>query len=218
MFIGHFALGYAVKRRAPGLSLAALFGAAQLADLIWPVLVGLGVEQVRIDPGNTASTPLDFVSYPYSHSLAALILWGFLFGALCQRFVPGRRVLLLVAGLVVSHWFFDVLVHRPDVPLYPGGPKLGLGLWNLPNTEKAVEIGMYAIGVTLYARATRARDWIGEAAFWTLAVFLLAGFMAASAPPPSVTALWMTAIAGAAVILAWSWWADRHRQVVGTPE
>ena len=64
MFIGHFAVGFAAKRVAPRLSLAALFAAAQLADVMWPVLVGLGIEQVRIDPGNTAFTPLDFVSYP----------------------------------------------------------------------------------------------------------------------------------------------------------
>jgi hypothetical protein len=60
MFIGHFALGFAVKRAAPRLSIAALFAAAQLADIIWPFLVALGIEQVRIDPGNTAFTPLDF--------------------------------------------------------------------------------------------------------------------------------------------------------------
>jgi len=71
MFIGHFALGFAAKRAAPRLSLAILFAAAQLADIIWPVLVALGIEQVRIPPGITAFTPLDFVSYPYSHSLGA---------------------------------------------------------------------------------------------------------------------------------------------------
>ena len=76
MFIGHFALGLAAKRATPRVSLAVLFAAAQLADLLWPVLLVLGLEQVRIDPGNTAFTPLDFVSYPYSHSLLALCAWA----------------------------------------------------------------------------------------------------------------------------------------------
>jgi len=71
MFIGHFAVGFAAKRAAPRLSLAVLFAAAQFADLLWPVMVALGIEQVRIQPGITAFTPLDFVSYPYSHSLGA---------------------------------------------------------------------------------------------------------------------------------------------------
>jgi hypothetical protein len=69
MFIGHFGLGFAAKRASPGVSLAVLFLAAQFADVLWPFLVAAGVEQVRIDPGNTAVTPLDFVSYPWSHSL-----------------------------------------------------------------------------------------------------------------------------------------------------
>ena len=76
MFIGHFALGLAAKRATPRLSLASLFAAADLADLLWPVLVALGLEQVRIVPGITAFTPLDFLSYPYSHSLLLLAVWG----------------------------------------------------------------------------------------------------------------------------------------------
>ena len=64
MFIGHFALGLAAKRAAPQVSLAVLFAAAQLADVLWPIFVALGLEQVRIAPGNTAFTPLEFVSYP----------------------------------------------------------------------------------------------------------------------------------------------------------
>src|SRR6266850_2588087 len=112
MFIGHFALGLAAKPQAPRVSLAMLFAAAQLADLVWPVLVAVGVEQVRIVPGNTAFTPLDFVSYPYSHSLLALVLWGLVFGWICQRAVPDRRVFVTMVALVVSHWVLDVLVHR----------------------------------------------------------------------------------------------------------
>jgi hypothetical protein len=80
MFIGHFGLSFAAKRATPRIGLAVLFSAAAFADLLWPVLVALGVEQVRIDPGNTAVTPLDFVSYPYSHSLVMLIVWGIVFG------------------------------------------------------------------------------------------------------------------------------------------
>jgi hypothetical protein len=40
-----------------------------LLDLLWPIFLAAGWEQVRIDPGNSAVTPLDFVSYPISHSL-----------------------------------------------------------------------------------------------------------------------------------------------------
>ena len=119
MFIGHFALGFAAKRVAPRLSLAALLAAVALADIIWPFLVALGIEQVRIDPGNTAFTPLDFVSYPYSHSLVFLSLWGVLFGLICAGTVHDRRAVPIAAALVISHWVLDWITHRPDMPLYP---------------------------------------------------------------------------------------------------
>jgi len=211
MFIGHFALGFAAKRWTPRVSLAVLFGAAQLADLLWPALVALGIEEVRIDPGNTASTPLDFVSYPYSHSLAALVVWGILFGWACRRVVSDNRVFGVICALVISHWFLDVLVHRPDLPLYPGGAKFGLGLWNRPVLEKLVESVMYAAGLWIYLRATPARDGVGTWGLFGLAAFLFVGYLAASTPPPSVTVLWATALVLGGLTLAWAWWADKHR-------
>jgi len=101
MFIGHFALGFAAKRVTPQVSLAVLVAAAQLADLLWPILLLLGFEQVRIDPGNTAFTPLDFVSYPYSHSLLFLVIWGVVFGLAGQLTIGGRNVFGVIAALVV---------------------------------------------------------------------------------------------------------------------
>ena len=148
MFIGHFALGLAAKPQAPRVSLAMLFAAAQLADLAWPVLLAIGVEQVRIDPGNTAVTPLDFVSYPYSHSLLALVVWGLLL-AWGYRLLAGNgpRAFLIIFSLVVSHWVLDYLTHRPDMPLYPGSAKFGLGLWNSIPLTIAIEVAMFGVGV-----------------------------------------------------------------------
>jgi len=216
MFIGHFALGFAAKRAAPRVSLAALFAAAQLADIIWPFLVAFGIEQVRIQPGITAFTPLDFVSYPYSHSLVTLCVWAALFGAVCARAVHARRAFTVVAALVVSHWVLDWVSHRPDMPLYPGGPKFGLGLWNSVAATVTVEVLMFVAGVWIYARTTRARDLIGRQALPAFVGFLLVAYLASSIgpPPPNVTAIVVTGIAGAAVIVLWAWWSDRHRVVV----
>src|SRR4051794_13490518 len=119
MFIGHFALGFAAKRAVPRVSLAMLFVAAQFADLLWPALVLAGFEQVRIDPGNTAFTPLAFVSYPLSHSLLTLVVWGLLLGSIYRGIAGGRRSVVVLGVLVVSHWVLDWLTHRPDMPLYP---------------------------------------------------------------------------------------------------
>ncbi len=214
MFIGHFALGFAAKRAVPRVSLAVLMLAALFADVLWPVLVLLGVEQVRIVPGYTVVTPLEFVSYPWSHSLLLLVGWGVVIGAAYRGIFGGRRSFLVLAALVVSHWVLDWISHAPDMPLYPGSPKYGLVLWNSRPATVVVEVLMFAVGVFLYTQATRARDAVGRWAFLSLGA-LLGVIYAADAvsgmPPPSVTAICSVAIAASVIFPAWAWWADRHR-------
>ena len=216
MFIGHFALAFAGKRVAPRASLGVLFAGAQLADLLWPVLVALGIEQVRIDPGNTAFTPLDFVAYPYSHSLVCLAVWAAGVGLLYRLRTGDRDAARVLIALVVSHWFLDVLTHRPDMPLYPGSVKVGLGLWNSVPATLGIELTLYGFGIWAYVRATRARDPVGRWAFWSLVAFLVLVYFSSlfGPPPPSVRALCVTAITGAVLLVCWGWWADRHREAV----
>ena len=221
MFIGHFALGFAAKRATPGVSLAVLCAATQIADLLWPVFLAIGIEEVRIDPGNTVVTPLDFVSYPYSHSLLLLTVWGVVFAIAYVRGADSyvasafRRTFVVLAALVVSHWFLDWITHRPDMPLYPGSGTFGLGLWNSVPATLAIEVPMYAAGLWIYARTTRPRDAKGRWGFWTLAAFLAVVYVGniLGPPPPSVLAVWTSAIAGGAILVAWIWWVDRHRDV-----
>ena len=215
MFLGHFALGFAAKRAAPRVSLAGLFAAAQFADLVWPLFVATGVEMVRIAPGDTAFTPLEFVSYPYSHSLVALFFWGAAFAAAYRLLAHrnGATVAVLLA-LVVSHWVLDVASHRPDMPLYPDGPKFGLGLWNSVPVTLLVELTMFAAGVWIYSRSTRPRDGRGRWGYAGMIAFMLIAYLGAAfgPPPPNVTALWTTAMIGVAVLMLWAWWIDRHRE------
>jgi membrane-bound metal-dependent hydrolase YbcI (DUF457 family) len=214
MFIGHFAVGFAGKKIAPRAPLAGLLLAALFADVLWPVLVAVGAEHVRIVPGDTVYTPLEFVSYPWSHSLLMLIIWGGFFAAYYRARPDGRRIGLVLGALVVSHWVLDWITHRADMPLWPRGPKYGLALWNNPGATMAVELAMFAVGVFLYAKSTRARDKIGTFAFWGFVVFL-GGFYVmdslSGSPPPSVRVIWISALIATAVVLLWASWFDSHR-------
>jgi hypothetical protein len=216
MFIGHLALGMAAKRVTPRVSLAMLLIASQWADTIWPIFVGLGIEQVRIDPGNTVVTPLDFVSYPYSHSLAALLVWGLVVGVAYRMIAGGRRTVWVLSALVVSHWLLDYITHRPDMPLYPGGAKYGLTLWNSLPATMAVETVLYAAGIWIYMTSTRPRDAIGRWAFPALAVLVAVIYVANlfGPPPPGVSEIAIAGLIGASVLTAWAWWADRHRDPI----
>jgi hypothetical protein len=213
MFLGHYALAFGAKRIAPAVSLGTLFMACQFADLLWPTLLVLGMEAVEIDPGNTLVTPLNFVSYPYSHSLMMLLVWAVVFALLYLAIRRGRAGALTVGALVLSHYFLDLIMHRPDLPITIGGStRLGLGLWNYPGTTLATESMMFIIGAAIYSSVTRERDRIGKIGLWALMATLVAIYFAAlwGPPPPNSQAV---AIAGhlSWLFVWWAYWVDRHR-------
>ncbi len=215
MFVGHFGVALAGKKTAERPSLGTLFMASQWIDLIWPLLLLLGWEQVAIEPGNTAVTPLNFLHYPITHSLGAVLGWGLLFAGVYYWQKKDRTGALWLGLLVVSHWLLDFITHRPDLPLFPGEAiKVGLGLWNsIPGTLVA-ELAIFGFGIFIYLRKTRPTAKTGSWSFWALIVFLGIIYFGNifGPPPPSVNAI---GIAGLSqwLIVAWCYWIDRHREI-----
>jgi len=213
MFIGHFAAGLALKRLAPRTNLGWLIAAVCFLDLLWPLFLLAGLERVRIDPGNTAFTPLDFVFYPFTHSLQMAVVWSVFLAGVYYVFTKYRIGAIAVGIGVVSHWFLDLIVHGPDLQIYAGGEKYGFGLWNSIAGTVIVESVMFAAGIWIYLRSTRARDRVGGYAFWLFVAILVLSYIgnALGPPPPSETALiYFTPLVWIFVALAT--WADRHRE------
>lgn len=211
MFIGHFAAGMAGKKIAPSISLGTLFLAAQFLDLLWPTLLLLNLEQVVIEPGISAVTPLNFTHYPISHSLLLVLGWGLLFGLVYYFVTRKIRAAILLGTLVVSHWLLDLIVHIPDLPLYPGdSPKVGLGVWNSPLLTIAIECAIFLAGIFLYVSAKKSAHQKVSWWFWSLVLFLLLiHFMNfAGPPPPNVEAIAWTGHLQWLFVL-WAWWADK---------
>ncbi|HKE38587.1 MAG TPA: hypothetical protein VKG21_02005 [Casimicrobiaceae bacterium] len=214
MFIGHFGLALAAKKVAPKPSLGTLTLAAQLVDGVWPIFLLLGWEQVQIVPGITAVTPLLFVSYPYTHSLVAGVFWGALLAGGYYALRHDRNGAIWLFLLVLSHWVLDFVSHRSDMPIWPGGPRVGLGLWYSIPATLVVEFVLFIFGVWVYLRVTKPRDVKGSVLFWvyvlTLAVLYVMSVF--GPPPPSVRVLAISGLLGW-LFLAWAYWIDRHREV-----
>jgi len=215
VFIGHFAVGLAAKRLAPRTSIGSLTLAAVFLDALWPVFLLLGLERAEVAPGPNSFLFLNFTYYPISHSLLMAVVWSVVFAFVYKARTQYPRGAFWVGVLVLSHWVLDFLVHVPDLPLWPGGPKVGMGLWNYPAVVIAIESAMFLAGIWIYASTTRARNRIGRAALWAYVIVLAALYVAdagSKAPPPSITVVALTAIV-AWFFVPWAYWIDFNREL-----
>jgi hypothetical protein len=151
MFVGHYGPSLAAKAAKNSIPVWVLFIAVQLLDVFWSFFVLLGIEKARIVPGITATNPFDLYYMPYTHSLVGAVLWSIAAGIAYSLFrkAPGWSAAAFVGVAVFSHWALDLLVHRPDLPLYDNSFKVGLGLWNFPMLAFPVEIAVLFSGMYL---------------------------------------------------------------------
>src|SRR5437867_4714951 len=202
MFVGHYGVGLAAKQVAPGVPLWVLFIAVQLLDVVWAPLVLLGIEKLRIVPGITATNPLDLYYMPYSHGLIAAVLWSAAASVIYRLAVRGASSTsaVVVAAAVFSHWVLDLVVHRPDLPLYDNTAKVGLGLWDFPVVALALEAAILFVGMWVYFKTTHARK--GAMVVFGLGMLALQTYLFFGPPPVSDKAAAATALVAYAVLAA----------------
>lgn len=135
--------------------LGVMFVAAQLVDFGFFGLALLGIENMRVAPGISVMVPFDLYDMPFTHSLLGSVIWGAAFAAIIALFSKNRFAALAAFGVVVSHWFLDLIVHVPDLTLAGGEDKMGFGLWNHPWIEMPFEIGLTALSFAYYLYCTR---------------------------------------------------------------
>jgi hypothetical protein len=216
MLIGHFALGLAAKRFTPRAPLGLLLLAPFLLDLVFPIFVLLGWEQIRVLPEEKGFLTLGLEHLPYSHSLMAAVGWALLLALPYFFWRRDGRGALVLAALVLSHWVLDTLTHRPDMAvLISGGPKLGLGLWNSLVGTFVVEGALFAFCLWLYVSSTRATRRSGDLALWGLIGLLVVSYLGFALGPPlpngeAVAYLTLTSW----VVPFWAQWVERHRALV----
>jgi len=215
MFVGHYGPSFGIKAIRPAIPLWLLFIAVQLVDVAWAILILLGIEKVRIVPGITASNPFDLYYMPYTHSLVAAGLWAVAAIVLCKplRGVRNWSAAVWVGAAVFSHWVLDLLVHRPDLPLYDDTMKVGLGIWNYPAIALALEALLLFGGMIMYLRRTQAINAIGRLGPPVFGTLMLAiqGYIFFGPPPTSPGAAAITALVSYFVFAVVAHWLDRQR-------
>lgn len=156
MFVGHYAAAMAAKAIEPKAPMWTLAAASQLIDIGWSTFIITGVEYASVDPALPGST-LVLEHMPWTHSLPAVFAWSIGAALLVMLLLRLPLWASAVVGLTVfSHWLLDLLVHRPDLELWPGGERVGFGLWNYPVPEQAVEMGLLAICGAVWVASRKA--------------------------------------------------------------
>ena len=144
MFVGHYAIGFALKKRDRDIPLWLLFISVQFVDILAFLFVLLGIEQIKYNPSSNPflRTIIEYV--PYSHSLVANVLLSLIVFLIFWKYKNKDWGLILSVG-VLSHWFLDALVHIPDMPLFHNSLKVGLGLWKFPIVAFLFELSLLVI-------------------------------------------------------------------------
>lgn len=169
MFVGHYSAAIAAKAASPSTPLWTLALGCQLVDVAWSIFMMTGIERASVDP-DLPGMQLVLEHMPWTHSLPAAFAWSVAAWLACRFLLRLPNLAAILVGVVVfSHWPLDLLVHRPDLALWPGGLKVGLGLWNFEVAEQAVEIGLVALAAVFWGAT---RNQLGSAA-WPAAAFIL---------------------------------------------
>jgi len=118
-----------------------------------------------------------------------------------------------VALAVFSHWVLDLVVHRPDLPLYDNVAKVGLGLWNYPAPAFLLEVAVLFGGMFLYLRSTTATTRLGRYGMPVFGLVMLAvqAFVFFGPPPSSDQAAAVTAFGSYLLFAAVAGWLERRR-------
>lgn len=213
MFVGHYGVSFAARPTQARLPLWVWFVAVQWMDIVWSVLVLLGIEKLRIVPGFTQANSLDLYYMPYTHGLPGSVLLSLVLGVIVALLTSGRRVttILLVAAASFSHWVLDLVVHVHDLPLYDNTAKVGFGLWQHVLLSLPLELIILGLGAWVYVRAVTFANARGRYAFWAFVFFLavLQVYANFGPPPSSPEAMAATALAFY-LVLAWlAAWVER---------
>jgi len=184
MFVGHYAAAMAAKAIEPKAPMWTLVGAAQLVDIGWSAFIIAGIERARVDPSLPGSA-LVLEHMPWTHSLPMAFAWSVGAAVLVKLLLRLPIWASIVIGLtVLSHWGADWLVHRPDLELWIGGPRVGLALWNYPVPEQALEIGLIAVCGGAWIASRKTLGGLAWPAIGFMAFLILLQVVAMLSPQP----------------------------------
>ena len=148
--LAHLGFGFAAKRFAPKVPLAALLAASEAIEILYVVffLAGLGGDRAGY----------------LSHGLFMSVVWTLLAAGAAFIFSRSARTAAIVGLVAFAHWVLDFIVQPmtaifPDATgmnvLFEGSPRVGLGLYRWIAAVVIGESTLLLGGILIYVFALR---------------------------------------------------------------
>ncbi|PXW86765.1 hypothetical protein C8R34_11338 [Nitrosomonas sp. Nm84] len=149
MYVGHFAIGMALKARYPDVPTPPILLGVVFLDILAGIFIVLGWNQVTPNLQALPYLYFDLTFIDWDHSLLAAIFWSIIW-AVC--FIKHKRVAIIAGIASFSHFLADWPMHNNDLALFPHSDyHLGMGLWNQFGIGSWVLEGIFSTVLLIYA-------------------------------------------------------------------
>lgn len=176
MFIGHYGPAVYDVLRSGKVKLWQAFLAVQAMDIVFCLFALAGLE------GAASVIDGDLVfNIPWSHSFVSAIVIAFIAASIYRLIYRGdrgsTRGYWTIWLLAFSHWPLDWLVHRPDLPFYPGGElMMGLSLWDFAWPTYGLEVLLLGGAIAFWLVKTTGPRWTAIGAWLLVALLCVVQF------------------------------------------
>ena len=160
MYVGHFAIGLAIKAWRPQVPAAPIIIGVGLLDILYGLFVVAGIDRIaaNLQSGPYLFFDLTFIDWDHSLLMAAAVslCWGAFFS-------KNKQVAMVAVLAVFSHFMADWLVHNNDLALYPhSAAHVGLGLWGMLGTASWALEGAFSALLAIWVWRANARRGVGS--------------------------------------------------------
>lgn len=150
MYVGHMAMGLALKEANPKLVAWPIIIGVCLIDILGGIFLLLDWDSVLPDLSAIPYMYFDLTFMDWDHSLMMALIWTVVWGGLC--FMIDKKLGWVAGFAVFSHWLMDWPVHSPDLALYPYAEyHFGGSIWMKWGTWAWIAEGILSLGLLWFA-------------------------------------------------------------------
>ncbi len=144
MYIGHYGVAFAMKKKFNQIPLWLMFISVQLADFLAFIFILLWIEKIHSveNPNPFYRVVIDYL--PYSHSLFSTFIFSLIIFLVFWK-IKNKTWGLVLWAWVLSHWFLDLPFQKSNLPIFFDSYQVGFWLWDYISLSFITELVFVSI-------------------------------------------------------------------------